>query len=330
MKRHVLICSALLASTALLAPALRADVTTRRKTQFKLEGILGSLVNRFGGDAAKNGLESTIAVKGNRMSTISNVSGHIVDLDEQKVYDLDVKKKEYTVKTFDQLRAEWENAQAQAKTQAEKAQPEEKRQQPKEPEKQYVFEANVQQTGQHKQLAGYDTQEVILTITAHEKGQTLEEGGGFVMTSDLWLGPKIPALDEITQFNLKFDKAVYGEAFGADVQQMASMYAMYPAFAPMSRELQAQHGKLQGTPLLSTTRFDGVKSAEEMKADESQQPAGGGGGLGGLLGRRLRGGRNKPEQRSTVMTLTSETLSVQPSATDADVAIPAGYTLKGQ
>jgi hypothetical protein len=332
MKRYALIGSAVLACLAVLAPALRADVTTRRKTQVKFEGLLGSIVNRFGGSAAKNGIESTIAIKGNRMSTISDQTGKIIDLGEEKVYDLNVKKKEYTVTTFDELRAQWQKTQAEARKQAEKAQPEEKKPegQPEKPAKEYEFDASVKDTGQHKTLAGYDTHEVIVTITAHEKGKTLDQSGGFVMTSDLWMGPKIPALSEIVQFNLKYIKAIYGEQFVTDMQQMAQMYAMYPSFAPMSQRMQAESDKLQGTALLSTATFDSVKSPDEMKADQDQQqqPRSGGGGLGGLLSKRLTGNRSAPQQRATVMTITNETLSVQPTATDADVAIPAGYTEK--
>lgn len=323
MKRSALIGFVILAGVALVAPALHADVTTRRKTEFKFGGTLGGFINHFGGAATKNGVESSIAVKGNRMATIEDRTGQIIDLDQQKVYDLDLKKKAYTVTTFDQLRAQWQQQRAALKDQVAQTPPE---QQPEagQPSKQYEFDADVKDTGKHKKIAGYDTREVILTITAHEKGKALDEGGGFVMTNDMWMGPRIPALDEIVQFHMKFAKAIYGESFIADAKQTASMFAMYPSFKPMSEKMQAQRDKLQGTPLLTITTFDGVKSQEDMKAAQTEQSSGS--GLGGMLARRLMRSRSKAGQRSTLLTTTTETQSVTPTATDADVAIPAGYT----
>jgi len=36
-----------------------------------------------------------------------------------------------------------------------------------------------------------------LTITGHEKGKKIEDSGGIILTNDMWMGPKIAALDEI-------------------------------------------------------------------------------------------------------------------------------------
>ena len=72
--------------------------------RFKFEGMLGRMVGMFGGKAAKEGVETTTAVKGDRKATTTDTTGRIVDLSEEKVYDIDVKKKTYTVTTFDELR----------------------------------------------------------------------------------------------------------------------------------------------------------------------------------------------------------------------------------
>lgn len=99
-----------LAMAALLAPALSADVKTREHTLTKFEGFLGGLANRFGGQAAKEGITSTVAVSGSRMSSINDLTGQIVDLREEKVYILDVKRKEYKVTTFEELREKMRQA----------------------------------------------------------------------------------------------------------------------------------------------------------------------------------------------------------------------------
>ena len=66
--------------------------------------MLGRMVNMFGGKAAKEGTASTVAVKGDRKATIGEATGQIIDLGEEKIYDLDMRKKSYKVTTFAELR----------------------------------------------------------------------------------------------------------------------------------------------------------------------------------------------------------------------------------
>jgi hypothetical protein len=319
--------SAVTLAVVLAASPLLADVKTREKTTFALEGVMGGLVRMFGGSAARDGVTSTVAVKGTRKSQMNDTTGRIVDLSEEKVYTVDVKKKEYRVTTFAELRAEYEKAKADAEKRAAEAKPEEKAEL-EQAGKELEFDVKVDETGQRRTIAGQNTREVVLTIAGREKGKTLEQSGGFVLTSAMWLGPKIDALDELHQFELRFIKAVYGESFAADMQQMAGLMALYPSFKEMASRMQSEGGKLNGTPLASAVTFETVRSEEQMKAAQSNQPSGASGGIGGMLGRRIMGGRNQPQPRSKVLTTTSETLSIDTSVSDADVAIPAGFKEK--
>ena len=58
-------CSLLRSLPLAASPAL-ADVKTRDKTQIKFEGMLGRMVGMFGGKAAKDGVVTSHAVKGDR------------------------------------------------------------------------------------------------------------------------------------------------------------------------------------------------------------------------------------------------------------------------
>ena len=143
------------------------------------------------------------AVKGERKATLNDLTGRIVDLGEQKVYDLDMKKKTYTVTTFDELRQKLREAQERAAKEAKDASKDPgERGAPSEADKQYEFDFDVKETGQKRSIAGYDTRQVIMTVTVREKGKTLEETGGIVMTTDSWLGPDIPALKELADFEM--------------------------------------------------------------------------------------------------------------------------------
>src|SRR5918993_1033702 len=105
MKRLVRTAVVALVMGAVAAPAF-AEVKTRDKSQVKFEGLLGKMFNLFGGKSAKEGVESRSAVKGTRKAMLNDNGGTIIDLSEEKVYELDAKKKQYTVKTFDQIRKE--------------------------------------------------------------------------------------------------------------------------------------------------------------------------------------------------------------------------------
>jgi hypothetical protein len=324
MKR-VLIWSVLAASVALTGHTLYADVKTQTRTVLKLEGMMGTFFNRLaGGD---KGVTSTIAVKGNRMSTANDTNAQIVDLAEERVYTVDLRRKEYTVETFAEARARIEKAKADAEKQAAGMTAEDKAQ-VEDAAKQIEFDVDVKETGQRKPLAGHDTREVVLTIAMREKGRTLEEGGGMVVTNTLWLAPKIAALDEVTEFQMKYFRAIYGGMFtGVNVEQMATLAAIMPGLASLRERMATESRKLDGTPLFSTSVMETVKSAEQMAAASAQQ-ASGGGGLSGMMARRVLGNRGQPQQRSVFFTSTHETLSVAPAASADDVSIPATFKEK--
>lgn len=328
MKRTMIWSVAVIAAAAMSMPVLSADVKTQKKTTFSMEGVMGGLVRMFGGKAAREGITSTIAVQGNRRASITDKTGEIVDLDEQRVYMLDMDEKEYRVRTFDEIRAEFEKAKADAEERAKDADAEE-REQMEEAGRQLEFTAEVKETGEHRTLLGHQTREVILTVTGREKGKTLEESGGFVMTSDMWLAPRIAELDELAAFETKYAQAIYGGLFSAgDAQAMAGMLAMYPSFAQMAETMQRERGKLDGTPLSTTVTFETVRSEEQMKQAAAEQEDSGGGGFGGMLARRLTRNRNQPQQRSTVLTTTDEMLTIDTTVAASDVAVPAGFKLK--
>jgi len=299
-----------------------ADVKTREQVNMKFEGFLGFMLNR--GKAAKEGLVNTAAVKGDRKATMNEDRGEIIDLGEEKVYTLDVKKKEYTVETFDQIRKRMREEAEKAKQQMEKQEPQEKGE-PQKPQKEYEVDFDVKDTGQKKPIIGYDTHETIVTVTVREKGKTLEEGGGIVMTSDMWLAPRIPELKELADFDMRYWKALQ-EGSGVEAmspEQAAQILAAYPLFGRAMERMRKDGDKLNGTPIDTTMTLESVK----IKDDTTQsQPTSGGGGIGGMLGRKLMKKESKP--RSTIFTTRHQFLEVSKSVDAADLAIPAGFKEK--
>src|SRR6476646_7477729 len=150
MTRLFRVCVIALPLATLSAAPASADVKTRNHTQVKFEGMLGRMVGMFGGKAAKEGVDSTIAVKGDRKATVTGTTERIIDLAEEKVYDIDLSKKTYTVTTFEEMRRRMREAEEKAKKDAEKQQPSEKPEQEK-PTKEVEIDFDVKETGQKKQ-----------------------------------------------------------------------------------------------------------------------------------------------------------------------------------
>ena len=321
---------------------LRADVRSDQKAHVQFAGMLGRMFNLFGGKGAREGVVTTIAVKGDRKATISDTTEQIVDLGEEKVYDIDLKKKNYTVTTFAELRRRMEEARKKAEEDARKEagkEKEEEKAQAADPNaKQVEIDFDVKNTGATKTINGFDTHQSVMTITVREKGKTLEQGGGMVMTSDLWLAPRIAAMKEIADFDVRYAQKLYGTMIaGVSAEQMAAAMAMYPMMKQALGKMSAEGAKIDGTPIQTTTTMDAVKSeeqiAEEARASSNDGKPAASGGVGGLLGgfakkvaaKKMGGGdANKP--RATFMTTTTEVLKVVTDVTPADVAVPAGFS----
>jgi len=311
----------------------RADVKTEEKSRMKFEGVLGKMMGLFGGKAAKEGITSTVAVQGNRKVSFTGDTGEIIDLDEEKIYNLDLRKKQYRVTTFAELRRQME----EARTKAKEARKSEEPAQPAEGgQPQMEIDFSLKESGQQRTINGFDCREVVMTITMREKGKTLEEGGGMLMTTNIWLGPEIPYMKEIEQFNMRYAEKLNGPfaMSAAEAQQVAAALAMYPGMQEMLGKFQAEKVNMDGTEILTVSSMESVKSAaqqeqEQQRAEESQPPPTSVSGLGGLLGRKLM--KKKPEEsgrpanRSLIFTSEHELLRASPSVGAVDLALPAGF-----
>lgn len=297
-----------------LTVSLAADVKTTERSTIKFEGMLGRMVGMFGG--GNDDEPRTVAVRGDRKASLSGGSGRIIDLAGEKIYDLDGKRKTYKVTTFEELRRQMEEARKDAEEDVEEAD------EPGEPGgPEYEIDFDVRETGQRKTVAGHDTRQVIATVTMRQKDKTLEQGGGLVLTSDLWLAPRIAALDEIAAFDRRYAEKLYGMATGMSADQLAALLAAHPGFQKAQERLAEEGAKLEGTPLMTTLTLESVKNPEAQASSD-------GGGIGGMAGRLMRRNRDKPGQKNTVFSSTHEILSIDTSVAAADVAVPAGFTEK--
>jgi hypothetical protein len=322
MKRVVWIAAVVLPLFTFALARPYADVKTKEQSNIKAEGVLGFFLNRT--KAGKEGVVTTAAVKGNRKATTNDPAGQIIDLSEEKVYKLDLKKKEYTVETFDQIRQRMREEAAKAREQQSKQEQQQQKSEPQKPQKEYQVDFDVKETGQKKTILSYDTHETIVTVTVHEKDKTLEESGGIVMTTDMWLGPRIPELKELADFDMRYWKALQ-EGSGVPAmspEQVAQVMAMFPLFGRAMERMQKDGDKLNGTALDTTMTLESVKSPDQAQSSDQ----GSGGGIGGMLARKMMKKNDSP--RSTVFTTHHEYLDIAKSVDAADLAIPPGFKEK--
>ena len=316
----------------LLVHSVFAEVKTEQKTKLELPGILGGLMKTFGGKNAREGVVSKTAVKGDRKMTINDDTAELIDLAQEKIYLIEMKNKSYTVRTFEEMRRQIQDAMAKAQSQSAKREAS----QEKQPE--FTVDFNLKESGEKKKINGYDAREIVMTITVHEKDKK-PENGAMVLTANMWLAPKIAAMKEVEDFDRRFAEKLL-LPFAADyAQQMAPMVAMYPGLKEGMGKLETEKVNMDGTSVLTVIRMQAMGDTEQNTQAAPQQqnkqaeiPRSLGGLLGGL-GRKAasKDDNNKDkgaDKTASLMTINDELLSVSTSVSDADISIPAGFKEK--
>ena len=330
-----------------LVIASQAAVRKEENTKVKFEGMLGRMAGMFSSKASDEGVTDVVALKGDRKLTRTGDNGQLVDLAEEKVYDINFKDKSYKVMTFEEMRQKIREA--QEKMQKEMAKMKDQPAPSSPNANNLEVEFDLKETGQKKMIAGFDTHEVVMTITMHEKGKKIEDTGGMALVSNIWLTSKLPGSDEIAAFDLKFYQKLALAVDMRQMQQMAMAMAQNPMMGDMMKKFAEEGKKLNGTAVLTETRFEGVQSKEQMAqggAGENKQPenpigmmakATPFGIMGGLAKKAMQkkaeekaaeSGTPATPGRATIMTTTNQLISLSSSVADTDVAVPAGFKEK--
>lgn len=315
--------------------SVSADVRTDQRVKFQLGGALGKLVNMFGGKGARDGITSVVAVKGDRKSTMSDVTGQIIDLAEEKIYDLDLKKKTYKVTTFAELRKQMEDARRDAEKSAREQTSEPSKPTEKDPDaKEYEVDFDIKNTTEARAINGFNTTKSVVTVTVREKGKTLDQAGGLVMATDMWLTANAPSTKELIDFDIRYAQKLFGPAVaGASAEDMAMAMAMYPQMKPALDKMRAESGKLSGTAILTETKVESVPpgTANQTAAappPEEPKKRGLGGMLGGLkkMAEASEKSSSAKPERAVIMTTSVEMLKLTTDVEAASVALPSGFT----
>jgi len=250
--------------------------------------------------------------------------------------------KEYTETTFAEMLQ-------RLKEMKEKMKQPEPSGQKDQPEVKMKFEVKVDRTGEKKNIAGYETEKIVLTMTAAGAGADNETGetgkGGMVITSTNWMASSVKGYEDVRAFQAAFAQKM-GEMVNASsmAQMLENLKKTNPELAEAMKKLEQEGKKLQGVALTTNTVFatwaeGGAKAAPAPQAEKTEEPSApksvGGllGGFGKKLGQKTvkkDENANSKDGRSVLLESTMEVTAIGSSAVDAELfmAPPADYKKK--
>jgi hypothetical protein len=323
MLKRILI---LFSAAALVSACLYADFSYEQTTTMT-GGVLKSVA--FLSKQLREPIRSTVAVKGDRMATITPLSGHIIDLGSETITEINFQKKTYSLITFAQMAEAMRQLQTKAKSD-------------------FTVKPSVKETGQTREINGVSTRELVMTLEFEGTDpKTNQRATMMVMVADMWIAPAVPGYAQVREFHQRMAQKLNW------VPGAGGMMGGGQESAKGMAELYKEMGKLNGVPVLQLTKMNmggAIPQGDQPAATETAPPPQPqqqvelerptvGGALGRLGGRFGGLGRKKqtPEQTSgsqpqaaggppSMMEMTTELSGFSSGAVDASkFEVPAGF-----
>lgn len=309
---------AILAS--LLVPGLlAADVTWEEET--KMGGMMQMMTM---GKAMK----STTRVSGNFMRTDNDGNASIIDLEGEKIVDLDTKKKTYTVRTFAEMAKQMESAMAMA---SGKKSGESQNQ-----DVAMSADIDVTETGRSETIGGVACSQYLMEMDVTFESQKEQQAGQSATMStvmEVWIAKNVPGMEEVNAFYRKM-----GEKLGTTsiAQKWAAGGGQNPQMSANMQKMADEMKKMDGHAMRSVMYLGDPEAAKAEAMGQAPEGGGGGGGLGGLaemmkrMQQQEQGGGDPSSQSpgGVMMKMTTETKKIETSPIDPKLfAVPDGYKL---
>ncbi len=257
-----------------------ADVSVEQKISIEGVGMM-SMVNMTGttrtaisGDKSRR--DSQMQMQSRLVSFLArNAAGptaEIVLLDADKMYHLNMNKKEYTETSFAEMRARMQNA-----LQGGKGDSEQTRQQPSAIDQSkcewLAPKSDVKKTGQKATIAGFEADEVVITAEQPCKDKDTGAICEIALTLDDWMASGFTTSDEV----LKYQKA-YAQKLGLDTaltQQDVSdrAKALFSQYQGVWANVVDKMKGMKGYPVKSSFSL-GIGGDQCKQAQSAQQQSG--------------------------------------------------------
>jgi len=331
---------------ACLPACLLADFSYEQST--KITGGMMAGMMKFAGAFSKQArepLQSTVAVKGNRMFNGNKDHASVIDLDGETITQINFQKKTYSVMTFAEMKQAMEQAMQRAKD-APKQQQQQPQQQDQKSDVKTDFKLDIKNTGQSREINGLQAKETILTMQIEGTDQKTGNKGAMVVISDMWLTPNVPGYEEVRNFHRRMAEKM------AWTPDSMNAFMGRPDMARAMENMRKEGAKMDGIPLLTVMKMTGAADGQSSETSETQtssqqskpQPKP---DLGSVLGGKLGGfggfGRKKKQQddpqasstpppsentsaSSSLIEMTTESSSFSSAPVDPSrFSAPAGF-----
>jgi hypothetical protein len=301
----------------------QADVTLERRMSVEGVGAMafgnmsGTTKTTISGDKSRTDSDIQMQSKLVRLLARNAVgpSAEIVRLDEDKIYHLNINKKEYTETTFEQMRAQLQKMSDQMSSGDERKQPSAVDESKCEwlPPK-----AEVKRSGEKAQFAGYDAER--LTITASQPCKDKETGSicEVALVVDEWLSTGVTENAEAQKFYKAYAaKMGLNGSTPQDVAQKAQ--ALFSRYKGIWAEIGSKMQGVKGYPVKTsfTLGLGGAQCKSAQQAQSSSDDNGGNPtGLGAVAG-KLGGLFHKKKD-------DADTSAAQPTPAAVPVPLPPG------
>ena len=344
---------ALAVAAAVMASSLaQADITVEENVAIGGSGLMkmanmnGHSVQMISGNRSRT--DSDLQFESRMMSALARTgpTTEIVKLDEDKIYELNQKKKTYTEDSFAARRERMQAAMAkmqesQASQQQATSGVDESECDWQEPK------SELRKTGEKAMIGGYQADRVTINATQACKNRKTGEVCEFGLSLDQWLAPGFEAPEERLNYQRAYAQKLglttaSSRDFAERAQSLFSRYkGIWTAIADKAKDVKGGYPVKAGFAL-------GVGGAQ-CQSTQQQQQAGGGaaespGGIAGALGGALGGMFKKKEAPKpavsatpavaappglmTLMSLSSELISVNRAAiAPQQFEVPAGFKL---
>jgi hypothetical protein len=251
----------ILSTTALLtvaAGSVRADFSYEQTS--KITGGMMAGMMKFAGAFSKQArepMQTTVSVKGDKLSMSSARHINIIDLGAETMTDIDLDKKTYSVITFaDFAKAMQKMSEKMGQSDAS-----------------MNFKADVKQTGATRTINGFQTKETVLTLEVEGQDSKSGNKGSMKVVTDMWLAPSLPGYEEVRNFYTRMAQKL---AFAPGMGGMAGMMGRQGMMKGMS-EMYKEASKLDGVPVLQVVRMagaaEGMNEADMAKAQHQMAEA---------------------------------------------------------
>jgi hypothetical protein len=311
------------------AGTAQADITIERSTSVEGVGAMGfanmSGTSKTSISADRSRTDSDMKMQSKLIGFLARnavgPSTDIVLLDEDKLYHVNVNKKEYTETSFEQMRAQMQKVTDQMNSSDSKQQPSAVDQ-----SKCVWLPAKVDVTkgGEKAQFAGYDAQRV--TVTASQPCQDKDTGAicEVALVLDEWIAADFAENSEVRKFYAAYaTKMGFNPAASQDASERAK--ALFSQYRDLWSEVAAKMQTVKGYPVKTSFTLGAGGSFQKKKDNADAPPAQAAAASPPVV---------MPPGDVALMTVSSQLVSVSTNAVSADAfTVPAGFKkieIKGQ